>query len=272
VCKSQYRKEVWRVMHNSDSPDKKTAAIRLYLDESGGEDPGTPHAVIGGMLIESSKFMPFEDAWDCMLEAHGIQPPLHMKDFGRPHGRLAEISDCCRRELFMEVAELINSQKLFSVAAMLSNDEYKEHFPQEARDKFSVYGMCFNLIVMLNHRLAQHMEYSGRVPVILDTGNPHANHVREAHAAMIEDQKKRFLHLGSLTFDDDRDFGILQAADVIAWGVRKSATGKPLPYPFAPISAILSQAARHFEHSWEVGWLKEVGAALLRLSAETEGV
>lgn len=272
MSKSQYRKEVWLVMHNSESPEKETAAIRLYLDESGGDDPGTPHAVVGGVLIKRSKFLVFEDAWDRMLETHGIEPPLHMKEFGRPHGRFSGMSNCCRRELFIEVAELINSHKLFSLAATLSNEQYKSLCPKEARDIFSVYGMCFNLIVMLNDRLASHLEYSDRIPFILDSGNPYADHVRQAHAAIIEAQKTKFRHLGSLTFEDDRDFGILQAADVVAWGVRRRATNIPLRSPFDPIEKIIDVENNHFEHSWKAEWLGTLGDSLRRLMEGSDSV
>ena len=201
-------------MHNSNAPEKETAAIRLYLDESGGDDPNTPHAVIGGMLIEGSRFETFENEWDAMLDDHGITPPLHMKEFGRPNGRFAKMSDCCRRELFLEAATLIDSHRIGTISASISNKEYQEILKTPIiGNTFSVYGMCFLLAAMITHRLAQVNLYDGKIPFILDSGNPYANHVRSAHASIVEIQRSgKSLHVGSLAFSEDQDFGILQAS------------------------------------------------------------
>lgn len=252
------------MMHNSDDPEKETAGVRLYLDESGGDDPNTPHAVIGGIIINKYHFQPFEDAWDDMLDRHGIIPPLHMKEFGK-HGKFRGMSTCCRRELFQEAAQLIDSHKVCSLNASLSNDEYKSNVPQSVRDRFSVYGMCFILSVVMNHHLARDSSppYHGRIPFILDSGNPYAWHVRRAHAMVLKMQREEmFLHAGSLTFDDDKDFGVLQAADVIAWGARRHVSGLPIPYAFEPIGDILQEANAHNRASWTPALLAELGNVL----------
>jgi hypothetical protein len=265
----EMKKNVQATRHGSDSPDKKTAAVRLYLDESGGDDPGTPHAVVGGVLINYSYFLHFEEEWDRMLETHGFTPPIHMKEFG-PHGRFADISPCCRRELFLEIVELINSHKIASIAATLSNEEYKANIDEKVRDEFSVYGMCFILSVVMNHKLAVHKSYGERIPFILDTGNPHKGHVVSAHAAMIEWQKESFLHVGGLHFEDDKDFGILQAADVVAWGVRRRTTGKPFGYAFEPIRDILNKQEGHGEADWKAEWLKEMSEGVMKRYLEAK--
>ena len=260
--KRAYRNDIWMLMRTTNTPDSETAAVRLYLDESGGDDPNTPHAVIGGMLIQSTHFQPFEDAWDAMLISHGVEPPLHMKEFGRPHGKLANMTDCCRYELLLEAATLVNSHKIGSVSVSLTNAEYKENFDEEFKSKFSVYGMCFLLTAVMNHQAALENGYEQKIPFILDSGNPYADHVRKSHAEMLEWQKTGFLHLGSLTFAEDDDFGILQAADMIAWGRRRKASGMGLQYPFNPILRILDDVGGHLESVWKPEWMVKLRAAL----------
>jgi hypothetical protein len=73
-----YRKEIWMLLHNSESSENETAAVRLYLDESGSKDPGTPQALVAGLLINYSHFLAFEgfvgsdvgEAWDHRATAH----------------------------------------------------------------------------------------------------------------------------------------------------------------------------------------------------------
>lgn len=268
-----YRNEVWLVMHReSDDPELETAAVRLYLDESGGNDPNTPHAVIGGMFITRHNFMPFENAWDQLLEDHEIVPPLHMKEFGRPNGRFAKMSDCCRRDLFIEAADIIKAHRVGTISVSLPNDEYSKYVMKDVRDKFSVYGMCFTLTAVGTNIIAEKNHATDRVPFILDSGNPYAEHVRKAHASIqIFQRAGMFQHIGSLTFANDIDFGILQAADVIAWAARRRATKIELGYAFAPIAALFEEPNRHIEASWKTEWLQKLGAYLAeQMAAENK--
>ena len=142
-----------------------------------------------------------------MLVSHGIPDGLHMKEFGRPHGRLANISDCCRRELFVEACHLIRKYRAVTVANTLSNDEYRANVPELARKSYSVYAMGFSLMVMMNHKLAEFNGYRDPIPIIMDSGNPKSGQVRKTHAFMQKKfQKAAYLHLGSLTFDDDKSW------------------------------------------------------------------
>lgn len=185
-----------------------------------------------------------------MLSVHGIVPPLHMKEFGQ-HGECAGISECCRRELFLEVRDLVRSHSICTIAATLSNSEYEGMIQPEARDSYSVYAMCYIMALMMNHKLASD-RYAGEIPIIFDKGNPNSNFIREAHAAALELQKSgTFLHAGALCFDDDAEFGSLQAADVIAWGVRRELSNAPFPPGMEPIKDLLAPEAGHNKNAWK---------------------
>jgi hypothetical protein len=264
-----YRNEVWLVMHrNSDSSDRETAALQLYMDESGGGDPGTPHAVIGGMLIYRDGYLEFEPAWDEMLKKHCVYG-IHMKEFGR-HGRLGYLCDGQRYALLADACALIRKYRAVTMAATLSNADYKANIPPEARKNFSVYGMCFNLAIFMNHLLAEMNSHDAQIPIILDTGNPYKHHVIDAHTFMYKEfQRYSYLHLGSLSFDDDEVLGILQAADIIAWGTRRITSGVAFGEAYAPIEELLTMdELHHIAHPWTAETLQELGAALASRIAE----
>ncbi len=250
------------IHRDSDDDQKETAALRLYMDESGGNDPNTPQAVIGGMLINKNAFTLFEAAWEQMLSNHGIPSGIHMKEFGR-HGRLGNISVCCRRKLAEEAKYLIEHYRAMTITASIDNSEYISLVPEAAREKFSLYGMCFHLAVMMNHKLCEHYDYPDRVPFIMDTGNPHASHVREAHDFMIKRQKITYLHAGGLFFDDDEVFGVLQAADIIAWSERRRLHNKPFPAGFEPFGEMISRTkTTHIGVNYSPDLLKQLGDSL----------
>ncbi|HEY6375190.1 MAG TPA: DUF3800 domain-containing protein [Edaphobacter sp.] len=99
--------------------------MRIYLDESGGKDPNTPHAVLGGLLVTREAFESFEDNWNHLLDDYGIEPPLHMNEFG-PHGRLGKIPSCSKQELFDRAVQLIKTHRAKSISASISNEEYNQ--------------------------------------------------------------------------------------------------------------------------------------------------
>jgi hypothetical protein len=261
VSQSQYKREVWLLLHNSDDPELETAALRLYLDESGGADPNTPHAVAGGILVQRKHFIEFENAWDRMLAVRHLKPSLHMKEFGQ-HGRFGHLSVSERRKLFTEVAKLISVYRVNSISISLSNEEYEAKMPPEVQRVFSVYGMCFLLAAYGTHILAERNSYQDRIPIIMDSGNPYAEHVRASHANIQQIQRENgdFLQIGALAFDDDEYFGILQAADVISWGARRRASNLKLGSGLSPIDRIFSGS--HIESGWMPKWLDELGANL----------
>ncbi|MFZ3213792.1 MAG: DUF3800 domain-containing protein [Terriglobales bacterium] len=257
------------MLHNSGDPELETLALRLYLDESGGDDPGTPDAVVGGMLIARVRFLAFEDAWDEILKKHTIEPPLHMKEFS-PNGRFAKVSHSCREALFRDVADAIRSHRVGSISASVSNAEYRKKVPAEARKVFSVYGMCFLLAAFGTQVIAAANSHHQRIPIIMDSGNPYADHVRKSHANIQQLQREHaeFLNIGALAFEHDTNFGTLQAADVIAWGARKRASRQSFRHGFGPIDQIFQDRRRHQEASWTPRMLTEVGEYLSRAIAE----
>ena len=257
-----------------DRVDAETAKLRLYMDESGGSDPGTPHATVGGMLIFRNAFLPFEDDWDRMLVNHGIPDGIHMKELGQ-HGKLGALSECCRRELFEEACYLIKKYRAVTLVASLSNQEYEANIPELVRKSFSVYGMLFNLTVMMNHKLAEANNYEDPIPIIMDTGNPHKGHVINAHEFMLRRWQRIIgnLHLGSLTFVDDKVLNILQAADIIAWGTRRRASRLRFMPGLEPVEKLLvSDEPHHTEIPWKPEWLREFGANLAQGIADGEGL
>src|ERR1022692_1046571 len=89
---------LWWVMHQSDDESRQAAVVTCYLDESGTHE-GAPIAVVGGLLLNKARFGALDGGWDSMLAAHSIPPPLHMNEFRRPDGRLADVSNDSRRAL-----------------------------------------------------------------------------------------------------------------------------------------------------------------------------
>jgi Protein of unknown function (DUF3800) len=230
---------LWWAMQHSEDPNRQAAIVTLYLDESATDD-SSPVAVVGGLLLNKSNFLEFDPAWRNMLKKHSLPPPLHMKDFRRPKGRLADIPDEVRRALFVDAVELINKHKIYSIAGTLATADYRRYFDENFIKKgLGLYGACFILCAQMSDKLAKQNDYKERIPFLMDSGNPYADHVRGAHAAM---QERHPRDVGALSFDKDEYVMPLQAADVIAWASRVRARGDEFTYAYEPLVGLFNGA------------------------------
>jgi hypothetical protein len=250
---------LWWVMHQSDEESRQAAVVTFYLDESGTHE-GAPIAVVGGLLLDKERFRTLDDAWRKILTRHSILPPLHMKEFRRPNGRLADVSIDQRRALFSDVVEVINKNKIYSIAASLTSEHFQKYFDRKfRRETMSVYGMCFILCAHTNYLLARQNQYDEKIPFLMDSGNQYAEHVRIAHASMQEEAWKD-MRVGSLTFDRDDNWSPLQAADVIAWASRVKAMGDSFDNGYEPLAALFDKA--HAQQGYPEDAIAQLATAL----------
>lgn len=232
---------LWWVMHQSEDPKRLASVVTLYLDESATDD-AAPIAVVGGLLLNKEGFESLDEAFPKLLKKHGVPPPLHIKDFRRPQGRLANVSDETKHALFMDLVPLINSAKLYSIAATLTTAQYKKHFEANFRKKgMGLYGVCFMMCAIINQKLAEFNSYDKRIPFLMDAGNPYADHVRGAHAAL-QQASSKYKSIGSLAFDDDKLWSPLQAADVIAWASRVREQTGQFTNGYEPLAGLFDDA------------------------------
>ena len=235
------------MLHHSDDPSAETFAVTCYLDES-GTDLNGPVAVLGGLLLNKANCSDFDAHWANILNHYNIAPPLHMREFG-PHGKHGHLYARARRGLFLGLVDVINFHKIISIAATLNHEQFKAYVPEKIPANVSMYGLCFTLCAFQNHRQAEHMEYKERIAFLLEQPSEHAGEIVEAHRAMIKWQESQEFHMGNIEFADKK-ISALQAADVVAWGVRRRISGKPFHRGFEPILDIFNPE-HHLENTWE---------------------
>ena len=231
-------------------------AVTCYLDES-GTDNQSPFSVVAGLVMKRSDFLTFIVVWNSILSKHGVQPPLHMNEFGQ-HGKHRNLNYLQRYNLFADVAAIINCYKIISLAATLNQFTFNSIMTAEIRKMMGVYGMCFLLCAFINFKQANFSQYTGNIAFLLDEGNKHCGHVLYTHKELKRQQETsgNSLNIGSITFEDDIRVPTLQAADVIAWAVHRKVCGLKLGKGFQPISRILGE--NHQQYSWEEDWLQEM--------------
>lgn len=237
-ARAEYVESVWWAMHHSDDPDRRAAVVSCYLDESGTDDL-SPVAAVGGLLLNKSNFFWFDVEWSKVLAKHNVTPPLHMKTFPR------NMPEDKRRALFSDVSRVINDHKVVSLTATLSSGQFDVNFSTlfDKKDVIGIYGMCFVLAVVMNHKVAEKYGSQKRIPFLMDIGNNYKHHVLSAYENIVARQKAgEQWNVGSLAFDTD-DLNVLQAADVISWSARRRLT-MDFPKGFEPLEGIFNEDHR----------------------------
>lgn len=258
-------------MYQSSDPDRRTLPVTCYLDESGTHQSSTT-AVVGGQVLNDKLLVKFERAWYDVLNRHKIDPPVHMKEFGRPHGRFASLPDEKRQALFGDIALVINQHKIYSIAVIVNQPEFFEFFSVKSyKHLLGPYGLAFAVCCLLNHQIAKAQQKDVRIGYLMDAGNPQKQHVTTAYEMLSKLQKPgETFHLGAFKVENDDRNTALQAADVIAWTSRKKAEFGTLSSGFEPLQNILKQyrtisgtrRVPHFNYLIPRGWIRQFAMAL----------
>ena len=89
---------LWWLMHHSDDPERRSAVITCYLDDSDSERLG----FIGGTVMHREQYDRLSAAWGALLYEYRLES-IHMQDFIRPQGRYIgmrrELNSRCLRTL-----------------------------------------------------------------------------------------------------------------------------------------------------------------------------
>jgi hypothetical protein len=262
MVSKEYLEHLWFILHHSDDTEGITMAVTCYLDESGTDlNSDNPVVVVAGLVMTRDNFLMLDIVWNDILSQFKIEPPIHMKEFGK-HGRLGHIDYPIRFQLFTQLIGLINCYKTHSVAAIINYNQFKNIVNNKVKCHIGPYGICFMLCANLCFGQANEAHYRGAISFILEQGAKHSGHILKAHETMMQIQKDKVLsiNVGSIAFEPKK-LSILQAADIIAWGVRRSVSGIPIGKGFQPISNLYN--IKHLQWSYSDDELQEFSNVIM---------
>jgi hypothetical protein len=220
----------------------------------------SPVAVVAGLTLQQDRFTWLDLDWQQAIAKHAFgKPYVHMKDFA-PHGELRDLPESKRIALFSDLSKIIREYKTYSIEATLSTDNYKKHLASLApisASMPSIYSACFTLMAIFQGKQAEQDKYKEDIPFVLDDGCAYEQDVVIAHKFLVNEfQPRRNAHVGDLAFGDDTKIRALQAADVIAWVVRRKRAGLAFRNGFEPLENVLD--GQHLAQNFEEDWMKEI--------------
>lgn len=267
-----YREFIWRWIHrHSDDPERIAVMISGYYDES-SVDGGSPISAVGGILMLHRDAIWFEQAWyevladfPWLLKSASGKRYVHMKAFGK-HQALASIDSDERRRLFCRLVPLINDFKHSSIGASLTPEEYRSSvrgIPKQER--LTIHTICFISAAIMQAKILTSVKYEYKVPFMLDNGIPRLEYdaLTVAHKFITGQipnwQPQHDFKAGGLVWEDDKEHPWLQAADIVAWAVRRDRAQKPFEnVGFESCRDILT--VKHNPARIERDWLLDLSA------------
>jgi hypothetical protein len=237
--------------------------LSSYYDESSVDGNG-PVAAVGGLLLNKDGYDRLTSDWYKALAKHpklpinsdGL-PYIHMKDFGAD-GLLSDYLD--RRALFSDLATIVNRRKAVSIGATVMTENYRYSAAVFRKvPKFGFHSLCFLMSAIQQAKFVLSKGYEHDVPYMLDGECNAEDELRLAHK-FITNKLPEYpcphpYKAAGIMFEDDKKFPALQAADVIAWTVRREKANHPFPDGFEPLAGILE--VNHRRPDFEDEWMTE---------------
>lgn len=227
----------WWLIHHSDDPRRRMLALAQYVDESGGDEHPRV-AVMGGPVFARDGFLALTRQWVHTLDVHRVKPPIHMKEFARPHGRLAYLTNEERFSLFSDLVPLINQQKVYSLTVAVNNLTFQTFSPKsEYRGRFGSTALAFLWCLVLNHNIVHdHKDAMDCMAYVL-SDSPNNIQMADCYNFFRSFERKTGNDLtGSFSLDDPKRLDALQAADMIAWAKRREWLEEPFDNGFGPLA------------------------------------
>jgi hypothetical protein len=150
-----------------------------------------------------------------------------------------------KRNLFLDVAKLINEHKLYSISIAVSQKDYDEMLaPEVKRHLIGPYAMAFFSVVLGHQSISTGVSFGPiRASYLIDAGFGHQDQLNEAYKFVVgfEQAAGGFRHTGALGTDTDDRVPALQAADAISWASRQMELHGSLPEGMEPLAEVLRE-------------------------------
>jgi uncharacterized protein DUF3800 len=198
------------------------ALFSAYLDESGTHRE-SPLTVVAGYVGSVRHWEAFEAEWPALLTRHGLDF-LHGKD-------MSGWREDRRHALVADVINLLEKSAIYGTAAAVYNKDHQRVFPQGVKVPMvdTKYGACFRMCMIKMCNPIREAWPGQRVSFVLEDGAKSKNNaVKIFDLSKVDGSwSKMMFPLGNLAFAGKRDYGALQAADLLAHAVHQSMRAEP---------------------------------------------
>lgn len=218
--------------------------LQCYADDSIG-GTARKELVVAGYIQTVEAWEKFAEEWDAVLRADPPIAYLKMKEALPRGGQFKGFSEGARNRKIFALADVIERHAPWSLHVRVSVSQFRKRIrPVAPYPLHTHYFLTFFALVMGVANIHDQMGVSDRCKLIFDTQEGLPARVLPIFEEMFQEAPKGFRERieGVPSFEDDKKFTPLQAADMLAWSIRRKEEG---PFP------------RDFEGLWEKLFVKE---------------
>ena len=209
------------------SPLIRSGTIRVYIDDSGKRDH-SPVQVLAGYLASEAGWSAFDAEWKLLLDRHALEG-LHMAEAWRLARSYHHLGKLRRDALLVEAIEIVKRHAKFAIVSSLHFEAFDHWFAREESDGHHALRPYFFAFHSLIVQVVRYVHSQRRERTIEFTFDEQGG---ESHRAVLSamDQLRELcakdfpgVEIVDPVFADDRTCQPLQAADLLAWLVRRDA-------------------------------------------------
>lgn len=210
--------------YSSDIRSKKPVVmLQAYFDDS--VCSRKKRLFLAGFVSTAESWMRFSDEWAEELQRAPSINYFHMVEAGQFRDEFKGWDRADRDAKVLRLAKIIAKHQLFSLHSSINEPAAKRIYKKIAPYPFhDPYYSVFLNVIGNTIILADRMGYKGKIKFIFDekqgflqTAKFFETHIRETRP----DYASRIA--GTPSFEDDKDVMPLQAADLLAWHVRRES-------------------------------------------------
>jgi hypothetical protein len=224
-----------------------------FFDETGSSKDPTQRIVgMGGLLAPATGWETFERKWKRALKEFDV-PYFHMKEFAHSTNVFEDWKgrEIIRRKLFSKLIKAMESAYPIPIAATVPKDVYDATYGEYPLfEKEDIYHealhFCISGLVGIRHTMGQ-LDESEKVAIVFSQHEEFRSHVLKRYDKLIKEFEP-FQKISAISFADMRELVPLQAADLVAYELKKEherrlyEPNKPPRYGF---QMLLEMTSRH---------------------------
>lgn len=198
-------------------------ALQFFIDDSGKNDP--PVFVLAGFVSSTERWVEFSAAWaSALADAPSIEH-FKMVEANRRKGPFERLTFAQRDQKLLTLAEVIRDHVEFGISIAIPHADYGRVFEKRMMKSYDTpYVLAHNLMMNRADKILCEAKRVDVVDVIFDRQLDREKNILEAYAILGKNPdypgKRRYPN--SPAFADDKTTLPLQAADMLAWHVRRS--------------------------------------------------
>jgi hypothetical protein len=205
------------------------AVLQCFVDDSGSDPQPDSVFVLAGYVMEEASWEDFADKWDAELDRRPAIPYCRMSAAEEGSGPFLGIDEPFRKMKVRDLANVVRQSCPTPLAIRMMWRDYAEVVKGNVDPRLdNPYAFLFFKILAMNlhlQKLGNQVTDFGFKPVnfVFDDQGPAGLKCLDWYGALKERvaEPERTVIANTPDFRDDRDVTPLQAADMLAWHIRR---------------------------------------------------